>query len=119
MDAGSTIHSIDDITVLYPEKAPVPTTHIATNDEKSILAKMMGAPSAETQLRQDGPTLAEWVAAGYRADHYPPHGYAVRATPGNGSKAPKAAVKKTAPTPSNGKKYKYAYQRVAAERAAK
>lgn len=29
-------------------------------------------------LRTDGPTLAEWVAAGYLAEKYPPDGYAVR-----------------------------------------
>lgn len=114
MDAGSTIHSIDDIITLYPERVSVPTTHIATNDEKSILAKMAGAPAAHTVLRQDGPTMAEWVAAGYNPAAYPPHGYAVRSTPANGSTAPKS-VKKTGP---DGKKYKYAYQRVAAERAA-
>lgn len=29
-------------------------------------------------LRNDGPTLAEWVQAGYPADKYPPPGYAKR-----------------------------------------
>jgi len=31
-------------------------------------------------LRQDGPTVAEYVAAGYKASNYPPHGYASRST---------------------------------------
>ena len=30
-------------------------------------------------LRQDGPTLEEWVEAGYMAETYPPDGYAPRA----------------------------------------
>lgn len=32
------------------------------------------------ELRTDGPTVAEYVAAGYRADNYPPQGYASRST---------------------------------------
>ncbi|BEV43930.1 hypothetical protein [Afipia carboxidovorans] len=32
-------------------------------------------------LREDGPTVAEFVAAGYPADKYPPSGYASRSTP--------------------------------------
>lgn len=30
------------------------------------------------ELKTDGPTLAEYVAAGYKAENYPPQGYAVR-----------------------------------------
>jgi hypothetical protein len=38
-----------------------------------------GGGGAETViLRTDGPTLAEYVAAGYLAENYPPHGYASR-----------------------------------------
>jgi hypothetical protein len=32
-------------------------------------------------LRTDGPTLAQWLKAGYIADAYPPPGYAVRPDP--------------------------------------
>lgn len=32
-------------------------------------------------LRTDGPTVAEFVAAGYSASNYPPEGYASRSTP--------------------------------------
>jgi hypothetical protein len=32
-------------------------------------------------LKQDGPTVAEYVAAGYPASQYPPKGYASRSTP--------------------------------------
>ncbi|AEA70183.1 Conserved hypothetical protein [Pseudomonas brassicacearum subsp. brassicacearum NFM421] len=31
-------------------------------------------------LRTDGPTVAEYVAAGYKASNYPPEGYASRST---------------------------------------
>lgn len=33
------------------------------------------------ELRTDGPTVAEYVAAGYRAETYPPQGYSSRSTP--------------------------------------
>ena len=32
------------------------------------------------QLREDGPTVEEYVAAGYQAANYPPQGYASRST---------------------------------------
>lgn len=32
-------------------------------------------------LRMDGPTIAEFLAAGYAAENYPPQGYASRSTP--------------------------------------
>ncbi|WP_420604457.1 hypothetical protein [Methylobacterium sp.] len=32
-------------------------------------------------LRTDGPTVTEYVAAGYRAENYPPQGYASCSTP--------------------------------------
>ena len=34
----------------------------------------------QSGLRQDGPTIAEYVSAGYRASNYPPDGYASRST---------------------------------------
>ncbi len=33
------------------------------------------------KLQEDGPTVAEYVAAGYPATNYPPQGYASRSTP--------------------------------------
>ena len=30
----------------------------------------------KVELRKDGPTLSEWVAKGYKAEAYPPQGYA-------------------------------------------
>lgn len=38
-------------------------------------------PEAPPVLRQDGPTVEEFVKAGYRAEHYPPQGFASRSTP--------------------------------------
>lgn len=35
---------------------------------------------ADDELRQDGPTVAEYVTAGYPAANYPPVGYAPRST---------------------------------------
>lgn len=35
---------------------------------------------ASAGLREDGPTVAEFVAAGYKASGYPPEGYASRST---------------------------------------
>lgn len=32
-------------------------------------------------LRMDGPTIAEFLTAGYLAENYPPEGYAARSTP--------------------------------------
>jgi hypothetical protein len=32
-------------------------------------------------LRQDGPTLKEWLAKGYKAEAYPPQGYAAKPEP--------------------------------------
>lgn len=34
----------------------------------------------KVQLREDGPTIAEFLAAGYQASNYPPKGYASRST---------------------------------------
>ncbi|MFV4725649.1 hypothetical protein ACNJUL_21125, partial [Mycobacterium tuberculosis] len=36
--------------------------------------------AATKDLREDGPTIAEWVAAGYKARNYPPTGWASRST---------------------------------------
>ena len=36
------------------------------------------APAASSELRTDGPTLEEYVAAGYDAKTYPPKGYAAK-----------------------------------------
>lgn len=60
---------------------------------------------ANLALRQDGPTLAEWVAAGYPKDHYPPAGYAPKDPPAwaqapaeTAQQAPVAETAQQAPT---------------------
>lgn len=40
------------------------------------LPEQAPAPQPEPALRTDGPTLAEYIAAGYSAEGYPPSGYA-------------------------------------------
>ncbi|WP_143523902.1 hypothetical protein [Rhizobium rhizosphaerae] len=54
------------------------------DDRKSLIARQIvaivqGGTEGEA-LRTDGPTVAEYVAAGYRAANYPPSGYASRST---------------------------------------
>jgi hypothetical protein len=45
-------------------------------------AKVKAEPEveAEPELKQDGPTIQEWVAEGYRAGGYPPSGYASKSS---------------------------------------
>jgi len=44
--------------------------------------KQVGTPETKGDaLREDGPTIAEFISAGYPAANYPPHGYASRSTP--------------------------------------
>lgn len=47
--------------------------------EKALAEAHAAVEAAEAQpLREDGPTLEEYVAAGYDAEGYPPAGYAER-----------------------------------------
>lgn len=51
-------------------------------DFETLLAMGAVREAAEGDgLRSDGPTVADYVAAGYKASAYPPHGYASRSTP--------------------------------------
>lgn len=50
-------------------------------DLKGWEAKWADEPSEPETLREDGPTLEEYVAKGYKAENYPPQGYAARTTP--------------------------------------
>lgn len=54
---------------------------------------------AAPSLRQDGPTVEEYVAAGYKAAQYPPDGYASRSTPEQIQSAVEAQAAAT-PAPS-------------------
>lgn len=53
--------------------------------ERLIKAGVAGDPPsterAAPQLREDGPTIEEWIDAGYPPAAYPPLGYAARSTP--------------------------------------
>lgn len=39
---------------------------------------MPETPEVAPELRMDGPTPSEWIAAGYDPDAYPPRGYAAK-----------------------------------------
>jgi hypothetical protein len=68
-------------TALEAQVPPPATIEEATAEapaQEDAVAKT--APIAEplTGLRHDGPTLKQWVAAGYDAAAYPPAGYAAK-----------------------------------------
>lgn len=75
------------------EKVPAPPRNPEQNPLPSVAEAMALAAQRQTQvltytreppkesplkqnLREDGPTMEQWVKAGYRPDDYPPVGYA-------------------------------------------
>lgn len=73
-------------------------------DFERLEAKGAVRPAADGDgLRQDGPTIAEYMAAGYKASSYPPHGYVSRSTPEEIAVAVAAetAAEKAAPVVKN------------------
>jgi hypothetical protein len=56
-------------------------------------AGLIGELNDASSLRQDGPTIAEYVGAGYPATGYPPQGYASRSTAKEIAAAVKAEAK--------------------------
>ncbi len=52
----------------------------AAPDVRNKKAPAVANKSGSPVLRDDGPTVAEYVAAGYLASNYPPEGYASRST---------------------------------------
>lgn len=58
-----------------PEPLPLPKPVGPSPEE---LAKTANAQTDATGLRQDGPTLKEYLDAGYDPKNYPPTGYASR-----------------------------------------
>ncbi len=64
------------------DQAPTETKEVKelTNESAPQEKEQVG------ELRQDGPTLEEFVAAGYAAENYPPKGYAAK--PSLGGVAP-------------------------------
>lgn len=51
----------------------------ATGRQTSATGRIV--PTWDAGPRTDGPTIGEWVAAGYSASVYPPSGYASKSTP--------------------------------------
>lgn len=50
--------------------------HTDGSTVKPSVPQTNGWATAPVELKQDGPTLAEYMAAGYKASTYPPTGYA-------------------------------------------
>lgn len=59
------------------------TTPLTTTESDARQAEVYADPLTDADgLRLDGPTVEEWVAAGYLARVYPPNGYRMRKSPG-------------------------------------
>ncbi|MER9130681.1 hypothetical protein [Mesorhizobium sp. M0768] len=69
----------------------VPENVFAGLEAEGYVEALGGKKGGKGALRDDGPTVAEFVAAGYSASDYPPHGYASRSTPEEIAEAVKAA----------------------------
>lgn len=60
--------------MLYPHGKDSAGTVVNNKDEEN---ELLGTPAA---LKDDGPTVWEYVTAGYKASNYPPKGYASQST---------------------------------------
>lgn len=58
---------------------PDPLTGTLAGDDANVDVEFAG--QSREPLREDGPTLEEYIAAGYKAETYPPRGYAARTAP--------------------------------------
>jgi hypothetical protein len=67
----------------FPHPAMVAGSEAEKRYHEDALRDGAGIPweGNATPLRQDGPTVAEYVAAGYKASAYPPQSYAPRSAP--------------------------------------
>jgi hypothetical protein len=66
-----------------PQGQIYPVTYLPGDEcppELEATARHFGALPAALPLREDGPTVEEYVAAGYLAANYPPQGYVSRST---------------------------------------
>lgn len=74
------MHEFDDVEGARQIK--IGGARVATAEEIAAVLKSAEAavPRDAAGLRTDGPTIAEFVAAGYKAADYPPAGYASRST---------------------------------------
>lgn len=64
--------------MLYPNGRNLPG--IVAEDEAQE-REIMGTASVPSTLRQDGPTVEEFMATGHKAADYPPNGYAPKSSP--------------------------------------
>lgn len=62
----------------YPPTVYDPYTDSIGAHHADVERSLVAPPRNAAGLRTDGPTKAEWVAAGYAADKYPPTGWAVK-----------------------------------------
>ena len=82
--AGRIIELKNEVAAAAPassskaEAPPVPAQAPKSAFKPATRSVPKSAP-APAALRTDGPTLAEYVAAGYSAANYPPSGYAAKA----------------------------------------
>lgn len=58
---------------------PAPHDYIETLARENL--RLPPIPRNASGARLDGPTIEQWVAAGYRAEAYPPEGYAATRIP--------------------------------------
>lgn len=69
---GASLEDCDAVTGMVPT---------AYADKFKVIDEPEGCSWQVISLRQDGPTVGEYVEAGYPASAYPPKGYASRSTP--------------------------------------
>jgi len=90
------------------ENGPVVINASDYDESKHTLAPLnsdalRSTPTVNSEgLRLDGPTIAEFVAAGYLAANYPPTGYASRSTPEEIAAASAPAAPPTPPPAAPG-----------------
>lgn len=61
----------------YVKNAEGKDVIVNSQDEEDLVT---GNVKEEVVLLDDGPTVEEWVAAGYKAANYPPNGYASKSS---------------------------------------
>lgn len=61
--------------MVYPNGKDQPYVIVNNQEEEDV-----ALGKKQPELRQDGPTVEEYVAAGYKAEDYPPKGYASKSS---------------------------------------
>ncbi|RUW55604.1 hypothetical protein EOA32_00875 [Mesorhizobium sp. M1A.F.Ca.ET.072.01.1.1] len=78
----STMPPLETVTIVT-DNGPVrinKSDYDAAPDQYKLADETPAAAVDPVALRDDGPTIAEYVAAGYPASKYPPQGYASKST---------------------------------------